>query len=1598
MRFKKITALLLAAALTITGIYIPADSEKAYASEIELTDNTDTVKAEESATGTETMKYVRSAKELVSALNGTTVSAANVRIQMEEAYNNTDDMRYMLEDGDVDLSKGIVLPEKTNITLDMYNYPLSLSDDMKQSKENYLKLIVPAGSTLTVTGIPGAVLPFEIDNRGTFEATGAVQIRPLQGNGVKNTGELRIEGSASISFDKQKENLTETAPINNIGGTVFVNTGREISAAISSSQSTSAIINKNGNVTLENGAVKNEGTNVSGNAILNQGSKAILEIRGGMTSESCIFSGGGCAVTNDGGKVSVLDGTRSKESAEVRRADICGQTVGILNYNGGALTMYGGLVYNLVSGGGAAVATTPYIVDYLTGTVSEGSVKVLEGSIRGNGAGNAGIAYSGSSLPVLLGGDVHGAKGAVVKYATKGTPANVEEYEFINAKQERVEAYYPAMGMDPASAMKEIYYGLTTNGMQTVSYDGVGVSDFAQLQNALAKGGKIKLENDINVTTSISMNDGTILYGDGRKLIFATSGLQLTIPKDAKVSIYGNQEGTNVLEFSEIAEKSAGIVNLGTLSMNHAAAILSSNGTLAAGRDFIQNSGLLYLTDSTVHIAAKGKSIEEPATVIHNNKEGKVFASGMTYIYSDSYIYSNVIFNEGFLELKCDQGLMNQEDSIHSGSVSGCGIQNTGTTVVDGYTIIASSGEKGIAVKNQGSFTMKNGEVKAERTSIEKNPSYAITYDDNHLPQLIGGRVAGSYYLQDSSTVNASAGSAVAQVTNWGTMETQMGYFVNPENKTISGHNSCLIRNGVPNADAKVNAKEDYLLMEKGEIISDSFDTLFEKEYAYTISNNVVITSTSENVVSVSRNSAGKWVASAVGVGMTMLRMELEEEGISDYIRVEVVEDRESLKSEDYQASILENNLWYNMYQTKMDIPLEWHLKSSYDITSGDSQMDTADTINPAKVIFESQDSDFAKYFEEESGITFSEIDKQYTFELRAKTDSPEKYNYLANGEINGFQGIRVKLVFEVNGRTEMVDAGTFDVLIDKAEPKFGFNQITLNSAYTTDAYFTYGKYSYVYPNKAKLINYSKWESCSVVNLSFPNGFVSPFSKGSLETIDYLSYTGIPKNASYSIPAQVYSEFYNGFFETKIPVKVISEKPKADVTVKKIDVAMTTADASDIPLIVCSGTKEGVASISKVEVVGNSSFAIANSSLDGYNNVVLKDKKYIQETEGGVSFYLQPRKNLKKAEKVTLKFTYEGVRGITRESKINTMGYDEPANYTTTTTVNIVPRELKKASMKLETSPVTMVVSGKKTQAGKVEYDQKNVFFQTTPANYDGGYFVVSSLNGTGLDADKVWKNKDGEYSFQLYVKENAKPGKQKISVIWYDKDGKPMGKPLSVPVKLIKNSEFSIPDKNVKLDYNDLSKMSAKVKWKKTADWTNAESLNPGFEMTKVNDSSFTLTANMWSIDDGTVLPGKTYPVDICVYSTYGESRIETLQVKVEDIKEIKVNASNTYLYKNAPGEQCFLYFNTQKPNYGMSIVNVEITDKNTPFEVRAIRGVGNYSPYQATIGGQDTMWTIAYKNNRYNSSVIGKQKVKLEVTYQNGKKAATETTVSIQ
>ena len=295
-----------------------------------------------------------------------------------------------------------------------------------------------------------------------------------------------------------------------------------------------------------------------------------------------------------------------------------------------------------------------------------------------------------------------------------------------------------------------------------------------------------------------------------------------------------------------------------------------------------------------------------------------------------------------------------------------------------------------------------------------------------------------------------------------------------------------------------------------------------------------------------------------------------------------------------------------------------------------------------------------------------------------------------------------------------------------------------------------------------------------------------------------------------------------------------------------------------------------------------------------------------------------------------------------------------------------------------------VLIAESKTQAnGGKAHDSDRLKFRTTPSNYEGGYFVVTGLNGTGLTASKVKKTTDGEYYADFYADDTSVAGKKNFAINWYDKNGNILGKPLKVTATILAKSELIIAekDKKVEMDFKSSYNMKASIPYKSTNDWnkSNISLVNSLFELDSVDAKKFTIVPTYDALYAGTIVPGKTYAVDVFFSNRYGAGRTETIQVTVKPIteKDIIVKAYDVSIYKNAPYEQRMITISTTKPNAGMIINNVEITDTNSPFEIRTV---------QTRDGAKGVIWAIAYKANQYNSTLIGKQNVNLKITYQNG------------
>ena len=462
---------------------------------------------------------------------------------------------------------------------------------------------------------------------------------------------------------------------------------------------------------------------------MNEGKDAILEIRGGKynnsdTSNTTVYSDTDCAIVNKEGKVSVLEGTREEGAYYNKRARIKGAKIGVLNYNGGSLDLYGGAVHGGDGDGEtvsdcAAISTTPFIVKGLTGT--EGSVTIVGGTVGNGSTGNIGIAYA-DTCPVLLGGNVFGVRGAVVKFASSGVLADVETYAFTNAKKENIPAYIPKNGSVPAKALTYIVDGKNQYGSQSISYNATKVGTFAELKNALTMGGNIMLTNDIEVTESISFHGATTLYGNNKKLTVENEGVNFTISENAIVGFVNNIKEAAFIKFDKMASGDAGIINNGTLSMNKVSIEYSSDEAVKG--ELIRNNGILYYEDCIAGGFVGGVSENSPFIAIHNNGDkSKAYIKGNSYVLDAlSGVYGIAIYNEGALELDLNYYSIYDEEYeeynyynyIGARSTNGVAIVNKGKTTMKNQTGVVSFGKGSIAVKNQGEFIMEK--VRSKQT------------------------------------------------------------------------------------------------------------------------------------------------------------------------------------------------------------------------------------------------------------------------------------------------------------------------------------------------------------------------------------------------------------------------------------------------------------------------------------------------------------------------------------------------------------------------------------------------------------------------------------------------------------------------------------------------------------------------------------------------------------------------------------------------------------------------------------------------------------------------------------------------------------------
>lgn len=1602
-RVKRQIALLLAAALVLTSINMPV-----YAKEMEL-DGENVVSGNETVVsqndsvstneGIETTTdellefiqddvsgdkatyiengtvYVRKTIDAFSALAGTGITEDTYTIQLMEPVVTPNLPKYKIMAGDIDLNNGITLPEKKNITLNLGSYGFAVDAGVTLNASEFPKLVVPVNTTLTITGDVASknIFPFQIINSGTLILMGGTQVAPYYGYGVYNAGSLTIEDLACVNFKLYLDANKTISPIfNGNTGKIVINSEDNLADAcriFNNGKSDYTLINEGGEVIVESGRIAAEGASAS--AIHNIGSTAVTELRGGVDynmSNATVESENEYGIINYGGRVSVGNNTEFGG----KRVFIKGERAGILNIGGGHLYQYNGKI----SSGQIGVINTSFATtDYNIPSI--GSFIMMNGEIE---ADEIGIAYSAANLSTLNMGKVYGgATGAVVRYSAANTVDPViTSYAFINSKGDTVGAY----DSTPAKTLKTITNGLVSySGYQDKSV-ATSIATYQNLLDAAATGGDYILESDISLEGNLIIAKNLNLNLNDYVITGADADDKITINASVSANFMDNRDNydsydDSQIQFNHIADNESGIVNNGILYMNEVEVI---DGGGASSHSIIRNNASLTLRSSCVSVNHAGASVNSYTNGIYNA------ATGICNLTEDSIVsagtggYASAIYNLGSLNIK-DSSMIQCVHADENALMN----EETGVVVMNSYySSIISGFINSTAVYNKGTFTLKDGLI--ECGEFHDYRTFAIVYEGNHYPIILGGNVLGS---NDGSDTTVSAndftrGTAVVKMANAVDKITEMGYILQTDAVgavAVSAKNTCRIFLGQIRSDSILFSK-NRMLVQVNETMDRVAENFFYGDSDYIRKNLYEITSSDPTIVSLTKEASGEYSATALKAGLVTLKLKLLSSGISDYLTIEVVDNRANLTADSYQGSLIYNSLLYNAYKSNVKIPMEWHLKSSYVTSTGSSADVLNNTFSPDRVYID--DAEFNKYFELDDSNSYGKIQydkesKKMSFYIYAIEQNGT--NQLVADGIKNINNVDVKLEVtnETSGKPEYFSIGKLNITIDQSVPKATFSPITLNSAYIAGEG----------DNIAKISNYitaGSLELDSIERVSYPENFSCDIGGGGLV------YTGEAKSCAVNIPMTVKYNGYNGEFSASVPVKVVNNKPKADFKTKQIVVAKNTASSSDIPIYLTGKNEKEIKYLKNAEIVGKSNFQIVDSILNGNNSTYINNNKAYGNSP---SFYIQPRGPVTKAETITIRFKY---------AKLNTVKGKE---YSFTTKLKITPST--SYSMKLlDKEPLC---KGNHTTAeGYKMYDYASVHFETTPSNFNGAYFKITEENGnelTGIKAGEVEKDEGslGRYYLKLYATDDTKnlTGNVKnIKIGWYGEDGKLLGKEMTVPVSLYDQSELTLTShaatinidqdssiffsKKISLDkvHAIINKMTASIPVNASYNWYESSTSNVFFEADYDEDEKILrIVPELNALLSGVLRPGKTYDVDVKFRNTLGELRTETVKITIAQVKKYNCEVSCETLYKNSPITQSYITVKRKPSLAYLAVKNMEIATAGSPFEICASIRDGKYNQ---GLYIEQSAYAITFKNNVYNKNIKAVNKVPVKITFDNG------------
>lgn len=1551
VRLKKFAALLLSAAMVMTSFEVPAYAETGEEIVVEADSNAEGAvwaESDDSSKTNESSKDAAAAESQEAPSEDITGAYTRYHIYSEadlvSALNGFSKLPAVLE-ADIEVTKPLVVNEDT--TLDLNGMSIVPADSYEVSSNKLMTLTVEKDKSLTLSGgdYQRNELALCVINKGTYRQ-GNIDVAPLYGTPFVNEAGAEAVLSGYFYFNAQASDKAENVIINS--GTLTVRDCRLYSRG---SLSGVDIWNRQGaSLRCFNYAdavsVKNNGSLLVRGEIdmlYNEGKDAVAEL-GDDAYIRKIHTYNEAAVQMNAGYVEELN---MDEQISVSSASAA---------PGGMFTMAGGQVDRI-----QYIANRPKLIGGCVGEDSYRDYYSYE-DVGGSWYNNAAI--------------LHYAKTADGRYSISYNTAQYidEKDTVVSARQHQMEYFCTEDGQEiervievPATSIVD---GVV-NDMEVAeeSDTKIVVSGNAALveaiKNAPADGTRTSLVLSGPYDTAAISENVVVKKGQNISIrarsytstsILFAKDMTLTVEEGASLSLSDDN-----LQLVNTENETAFLINRGQL------VVLAGEIRAAAGQVILNEGENAEVTLQGMQIDPSAPANAAKYTAVAN-KKGKVNIKDAE-INMDS-AGGTMVENQG------EAVLESVKWEISAVSVNGIVCEQGSTTTLTGRSKIDVEGKDTIPVriKNGASFVVGDDSHIENSSSVSACP-YAIVYEGEAIPVLLESEV------RSFSQTSEKAGDGFAVAKADGTGKYESGSVEGPGGKTDTKKANEII-NGVPLfATEGFRLKNRYALLKVGETYSVS-----ENMVDYVTANyqdfKVAVADDKNGVLEHDQNGnvkalkAGYAVVKVYAARRSDSTMEKVNE-VADYMRIEVTDqDIKDLTADDFEGVLLEPQMKINAYAKSNSLRYGFHLKSSSEtMTGGNNEIDSQ-TYRPSRVY--TDDDEFNQYFS--VGFISNWQEKNYfcTFRPICRNGMPTA----AEAGVKSISDIHfyADLENENGDMVRRVPLGTMNLAIDQKKPSVKFKAITLNSAYKS---FEEGNMASVWTSYTGAYAVDEF-----TDFVLSDGLVWH------EDQDWYAYAGTAKTAKLSVKLNYTLSGYYGTYEASIPVNVINKKPKVSFVQKKISVAQKAAEAGNVCIPLASSTKSDFSKIASIQLEENPYYEAYSNGYVDEDEIEQIGKNYVYSD----FLYLKQKMDLP-AKGVKLDFTVN-YRGLKPDKKGKT-------------SVTKLTLSVKPGKFSVKTSEKSYFL---KTEPYEDSFDSIVVEINTTPSNFINGIVKVSDLDGM-LSVSGIWKNGDGNYEAQICANEKTRDIKAKkvlIPVSFCDNAGKEMAS--GKIAVMLDSSEYSISLKKseLKMDINkeavfygrywgdrdemwhsvnqtdEAMRISLPVKKTGKRWMVYFECSDPRFE-SSYHKGTYGLKPTMEALEAGAIAPGKEYKMTLTFYDTTGKPYEVALTVKTSDIKTVKTAADRKQvtLYRDAPYGEASIGLMAVKP-FNAVIQSVKCEDEN--FEIRADR---NSSSYQIDNFRNYKTFYIGFKDHNSKGKAAKKYKVKLTVTYTNGKTGTVTVTV---